>query len=51
VWLPEGEGKRLTIKMITFDDIENIVSFIFRPATEREAARRLENGLFWWVTL
>jgi hypothetical protein len=30
--------------MITFDDIENVVSSIFGAATEREAARRLENG-------
>jgi hypothetical protein len=37
--------------MITFDDIENVLSSIFRPATEKEAARRLENGLFWWMTL
>jgi hypothetical protein len=32
--------------MITFDDIENVLSSIFRPATEMEAAWRLENGLF-----
>jgi hypothetical protein len=37
--------------MITFDDIENVVSSISRAATEREAARRLENGPFWRITL
>jgi hypothetical protein len=36
----------LTIKMITFDDIENVASSMFRAPTERKAARRLENGLF-----
>jgi hypothetical protein len=33
--LAEGKEQRLTIKMITFDDIENVVSSIFRAATER----------------
>jgi hypothetical protein len=47
----EGKRQRLTIKMITFDDIENVLSSILGPATERERAQRVENGLFWWVTL
>jgi hypothetical protein len=47
----EGRGWKFTINICTFVDIENMHVMSLQAATEREAARRLENGLFWWMTL
>jgi hypothetical protein len=51
LWVAGGRGWKLTIKMITFDYIENMHVMLRAAANRDGGGVEGENAPYWWLTL